>query len=99
NSRGRSGARNRICTASITSTSTSTNGVVRVSSMKIMQDTRFPAVAGTFYPEDAQILIETVERLLAAVTLKPDSEMHRPKALIVPHAGYVYSGPVAASAY
>jgi AmmeMemoRadiSam system protein B len=60
---------------------------------------RHPAVAGTFYPADPDVLRATVDDALAvaSATLAPDGPP--PKALIVPHAGYVYSGPVAASAY
>ena len=53
------------------------------------------AVAGMFYPDGAEPLNSTVAALLAA---KPGHALH-PKALIVPHAGYVYSGATAASAY
>jgi hypothetical protein len=59
--------------------------------------TRPAAVAGAFYPASPTELGRTVDRLLAgaaAVERRP-----APKALIAPHAGYVYSGPVAASAY
>jgi len=56
---------------------------------------REPAVAGMFYPADATELREMVDRFLA--TAKPVTAS--PKAIIVPHAGYVYSGAVAASAY
>lgn len=53
------------------------------------------AVAGAFYPADASQLRTMVERFLAeAQTGGP-----APKALIAPHAGYVYSGPIAASGY
>jgi predicted class III extradiol MEMO1 family dioxygenase len=55
------------------------------------------AVAGSFYPGQPGTLKQVVDALLAyphAIELA-----HPPKALIVPHAGYVYSGPVAASAY
>lgn len=54
------------------------------------------AVAGSFYPEDAEQLEREVERYLGGVSPK---ESRRPQALLVPHAGYRYSGPVAASAY
>jgi len=57
---------------------------------------REPAVAGQFYPESPAELQALVSELLA------DRERDAgvpPKALIVPHAGYVYSGAVAASAY
>jgi AmmeMemoRadiSam system protein B len=56
---------------------------------------REPAVAGLFYPEDPDTLAATVDALLAAA---PGREPH-PKAVVVPHAGFVYSGPVAAAAY
>lgn len=54
------------------------------------------AVAGSFYPGSKNDLSETVDRLLANVATLPGEP---PKALVVPHAGYVYSGPIAASAY
>ena len=57
---------------------------------------RPPAVAGRFYPADPDRLREQVVQLLAAASVAVPG---RPKALIVPHAGYVYSGPVAASGY
>ncbi len=56
---------------------------------------RTPAVAGMFYPGDPQQLEKDVRGYLAAT--RPQALT--PKALIVPHAGYVYSGPIAASAY
>lgn len=56
---------------------------------------RRPSVAGVFYPADAEELRGVVARMLAQVTPRGAS----PKALIVPHAGYVFSGPVAATAY
>ena len=56
---------------------------------------RHPAVAGMFYPEDPNALRDMVEEYLAQAS----TEMPPPKALIAPHAGYVYSGPIAASAY
>jgi hypothetical protein len=54
------------------------------------------AVAGRFYPGEAAALAAEVDEMLAAA---PATSGPRPKALIVPHAGYVYSGPIAASAY
>lgn len=57
---------------------------------------RPPAVAGTFYPGSPVELAGTIDRLLASV---PRHDGPCPKALIVPHAGYVYSGPIAASAF
>lgn len=61
-----------------------------------MSSVREPAVAGAFYPGAAATLRAQVAALLAAAT--PPGQQ-RPKALIAPHAGYVYSGPVAANAY
>ncbi len=59
---------------------------------------RHPAVAGTFYPDEASRLARMVVDLLAAARARvPVDPPHvGPKALIVPHAGYVYSGPTAA---
>ena len=57
---------------------------------------RPPAVADLFYPADSRTLRAAVNGYLKAV--RP-AEHSAPKALIVPHAGYMYSGPVAASAY
>ncbi|HSW53130.1 MAG TPA: AmmeMemoRadiSam system protein B, partial [Sulfuricaulis sp.] len=55
------------------------------------------AVAGMFYPDNPIVLRQTLVDLLANA---PAADAPRaPKALIVPHAGYVYSGAVAASAY
>ena len=55
------------------------------------------AVAGCFYPADPQVLRAQIVEMLAAAL--PLEAVPSPKALIVPHAGYIYSGPVAASAY
>ena len=59
---------------------------------------RPPAVAGLFYPEDARELADEVASHLDSTEDAPQQPGF-PKAVIVPHAGYVYSGPVAASAY
>lgn len=64
-----------------------------------MPDVRPAAVAGLFYPGDARSLARDVDSLLAAAPLDTTAEPRQPKALIVPHAGYPYSGPVAACAY
>ncbi len=56
---------------------------------------RKPAVAGMFYPGDPLVL----QRQLDAFLSDQEPRQAHPKALIVPHAGYIYSGPVAASAY
>jgi len=54
------------------------------------------AVAGRFYPGDPVELRKSITDLLAQV---PPAAGPAPKALIAPHAGYLYSGPIAASAY
>ena len=54
------------------------------------------AVAGRFYPSDPVELRELIRTLLAAV---PPAISPPPKAIISPHAGYLYSGPIAASAH
>jgi hypothetical protein len=59
---------------------------------------RAPAVAGSFYPAEPTELRALVARCLGAAPAPPPDEPLA-KALIVPHAGYVYSGPVAAAAY
>ena len=63
-----------------------------------MLNVRPPAVAGTFYPADPARLGSAVDSLLE-VAARAHHDAPAPKALIAPHAGYVYSGPVAASAY
>jgi AmmeMemoRadiSam system protein B len=57
---------------------------------------REPAVAGLFYPDDPQALRAEVEQLLTARTEVADAQ---DRALIAPHAGYIYSGGVTADAY
>ena len=57
---------------------------------------REPAVAGTFYPADTATLQNEINYLLAEISTTTDTV---PRAIIVPHAGYAYSGSVAASAY
>lgn len=62
---------------------------------------RSPAVAGVFYPHDARELAERVDRLLAggAERLGARARPEAPSALIAPHAGYEYSGPIAGTAF
>jgi MEMO1 family protein len=57
---------------------------------------RLPAVAGRFYPGNPDELRPLITALLASA---PVPAGPAPKALIAPHAGYIYSGPIAASAY
>lgn len=56
---------------------------------------RPPQVAGMFYPADPAALRNTI----AAVMAEAPSSAGRPKAIIAPHAGYVYSAAIAAHAY
>ncbi len=58
---------------------------------------RPPAVAGLFYPDDQAALRRDVDAALASA--EPALAPGVPKAVIVPHAGYVYSAPIAAHAY
>jgi MEMO1 family protein len=58
---------------------------------------RPPVAAGSFYPREASRLAAMVDRLLDDARGAPRERP--PFALIVPHAGYVYSGPIAASAF
>lgn len=58
---------------------------------------RTPAVSGTFYPEDSGELAASVARFIAD-NEKPTTDSV-PKAIIVPHAGYVYSGTIAGCTY
>jgi AmmeMemoRadiSam system protein B len=60
---------------------------------------RKPAVAGSFYPASAPELDALVASLLAGARAHVYAPSARPKAVIAPHAGYVYSGPIAASAF
>lgn len=65
-----------------------------------MQSIRPAAVAGMFYPGDPRKLAGDVDAMLeAARAVQPAPTFARPKALIAPHAGYIYSGPIAARAY
>jgi AmmeMemoRadiSam system protein B/AmmeMemoRadiSam system protein A len=59
---------------------------------------RPPAVAGMFYPGEAAALSQDLAEMMeqtSPTAIAPGF----PKVLVVPHAGYIYSGPVAASAY
>ncbi|HEY8037025.1 MAG TPA: AmmeMemoRadiSam system protein B [Methylobacter sp.] len=56
---------------------------------------RQPAVAGSFYPANPEQLHLMLDQFLNAAAIHEKI----PKAIIAPHAGYIYSGPIAASAY
>ena len=55
------------------------------------------AVAGSFYPGEPAALAAEISTYLAAAAVAHDARP--PKAIIAPHAGYMYSGPIAASIY
>lgn len=57
---------------------------------------RPPAVAGRFYPHDAEVLARTVADLMAGATSVSNGWV---RAVIAPHAGYIYSGVIAAEAF
>ena len=64
-----------------------------------MNQIRPAAVAGAFYPGQATVLADSVQALLAQAGDVAVGTAAHPKAVIVPHAGYVYSGAMAARAY
>lgn len=64
--------------------------------MTTQEKVRMAVVNGQFYPGEPELLKKTIRRFLNAVKGKPDADV---RALIVPHAGYDYSGQVAAEAY
>ena len=64
-----------------------------------MPDVRSAAVAGMFYPAAPAALAADVRAYLAGAHTRFPPTAAAPKALIAPHAGYVYSGPIAASVY
>ena len=57
---------------------------------------RLPSVAGQFYTADPDQLRAEIDRFLGQAE---QTDIKQPKAIVAPHAGYVYSGPVAATAY
>ncbi len=62
----------------------------------VTERVRPPAVAGAFYPDDPSVLRGAVDALLDRAAVRPLGHV---RAVIAPHAGYRYSGPVAASVY
>lgn len=64
-----------------------------------MHQVRSAAVAGSFYPAQGPVLSRAVQDLLQPFAPSQDAGQAPPKALIVPHAGYVYSGSTAGQAY
>lgn len=66
-------------------------------SFSLPQEIRKPVVAGIFYTENAETLSRQIDSFLQNAKTSPSSE--NITALIAPHAGYAYSGQIAASAY
>lgn len=65
--------------------------------MNALRVTRRPAVAGMFYPADANVLSRQLSSLFDSAPVRPiEGEVH---GVVAPHAGYVYSGPTAACGY
>jgi len=64
-----------------------------------MDAIRPAAVAGSFYPGKPEALRQAVARHLGRAPAPHSAASHPPKLLLVPHAGYAYSGDVAARAY
>lgn len=64
-----------------------------------MKPIRPAAVAGAFYSGDPRSLSSEVAAMLEEAKQHMEKSATLPKAVIVPHAGYIYSGPIAASAY
>ncbi len=84
--------------------------IILISSLKAMKPTqrtaspentvREPAVAGQFYPRDKNILTEQLKQYLDQADIEKDFlKSKSPQIIIVPHAGYTYSAPVASYSY
>ena len=59
-------------------------------------NSRFPAVAGRFYPADALVLEKEIKRLMSLAVPFQEKNV---RAIIAPHSGLIFSGKIAASAY
>jgi AmmeMemoRadiSam system protein B len=73
-----------------------------VSASTDVTQVREPVVAGSFYPGSAKDLASSVDDLLAGVPPASDqwpTQRHMLRGIVVPHAGYPYSGPIAATAF
>lgn len=64
-----------------------------------METIRTPAVTGMFYPADGADLITELERCFGNEVVSVSCDLSYPVGLISPHAGYIYSGQVAAAGY
>jgi len=61
----------------------------------LTSSTRLPLLAGMFYPADAEELKDLITTCFASTV----TSVSHPKGILVPHAGYIYSGPAAAVSY
>lgn len=59
-------------------------------------EARSPAVSGQFYPESANTLKLAIEKFMADAL---PAQVKKPFAIVVPHAGYIYSGQIAADGW
>ncbi len=57
------------------------------------------SVAGSFYPSEREEILRYIERFSAHYDSHSELPLEKPKAVIVPHAGYIYSGYTANIAY
>jgi AmmeMemoRadiSam system protein B/AmmeMemoRadiSam system protein A len=71
--------------------------IVTAAACSVAAEVRPPAVAGSFYPAEPGELRSEVERLLGEA--RSGDESRTARAVVVPHAGFVYSGPTAAVAF
>jgi AmmeMemoRadiSam system protein B/AmmeMemoRadiSam system protein A len=74
------------------------NDRIHVLYLATMTAIRYPAVAGTFYPAERDALERQLKSFMSEAANDPPTAV-LPKVIIGPHAGYVYSGSVAARAY
>jgi len=72
------------------------HNIWQLQGVNAMSSLRMPAVAGMFYPSDASECSEQVRNFISHAELV---DAPAPRAVIVPHAGYMYSGSIAAAAY
>ena len=64
-----------------------------------MQDDRSPSVSGAFYPSDPEQLRDSINSMISLVQDQISVDPEKLIGVVVPHAGYVYSGQTAAYAY
>lgn len=85
------------CVAMFSIIAVGTDSAVKTGSESQNQKLRPAGVAGEFYPADAKALTDTMDAMLSHVSSAPvDGQII---AVVAPHAGYPYSGPVAAYSY